>query len=283
MAEPSDAVLAAELLEIGRHLDVPPPPDVRTAVRARLAEPPPPSPHLFRRLVLRRLGAAVAGWPGRWAVATWPARAVAVAAVLAVLAGSVAAASPRARAAIADFFSIGPIRVHSGPPPPPVAPSPAPGLGDLPPGTRTATLAEAQARAPFRIGIPGALGPPDEVLVPEYGPGLVVALRYGPGPGRPPAHASAVAVELAEVAGTIGGFAEKYLGGGAVERVDVGDAGWWIPAPHVLVYAGPDGSLQFQEPRLAGRTLIWQQGAVTYRLEGAFSKERAVETARSLR
>jgi len=277
MAEPSDAALAAELREVGRHLDVPPAPELRAAVRARLAEPPPPSPHL-----LRRLGAAVAGWPGRWAVATWPVRAVAVAAALAVLTGSAAAASPRARAAIADFFSIGPIRVHSGPPPTPVAPSPVRGLGELPPGTRTATLAEAQARAPFRIGIPGALGPPDEVLIAEDRPGFAVALRYGPGPGRPPAHGSAVAVELDAVAGTVG-FAEKFLSDVAAERVDVGDAGWWISAPHVLVYVGPDGSTHVQQPRLAERTLIWQRGGVTYRLEGAFIKEQALAVARSLR
>jgi len=275
MAEPSDAVFAAELREVGRHLDIPPPPDLRAAVRARLAEPP--SPRL-----LRRLGAAVAGWPGRWAVATWPVRAVAVAAALAVFAGSVAATSPRARAAIADFFGIGPIRVHSGPPPSPVAPSPAHGLGEPPPGTRTATLAEAQARAPFRVGIPGALGPPDEVLTAEDRPGFAVALRYGPGPGRPPASSSAVAAELDAVAGTVV-FAEKFLSDVAAEPVDVGDGGWWIPAPHVLVYAGPDGSMRVQQPRLAERTLIWQQGAVTYRLEGAFSKEQALAVARSLR
>jgi hypothetical protein len=218
---------------------------------------------------------------------TWVGRAAAVLVALAVAVGVVAAASPRARAAIADFFRIGPIRVHSGPAPVPVPPAPpsgpAPRFGELPPGTRTSTLAEATARATFRVGVPARLGAPDEVLVSETGRPVLVALRWAPGAGRAPVRGSPVAVELDEVSGSVSVFADKFLAGDTRARpVDLGDGGWWIPAPHELVYAGPHGEVLSQGARLAGRTLIWQRGQVTYRLEGGFSEQQALAIARSV-
>jgi hypothetical protein len=283
MAEPTDAVLVAELREIGRQLDLPAPPDLRAAVRARLTEPGAPA------AAGSRLRPAVAVPARRWVEASWPARMAAALVALAVLAGGVLAASPRARAAVADFFRIGPVRVHSGPAPvPPASPvQPSPRFGAPPPDTRTSTLAQARALAAFPVQVPAALGVPDEVLVGRGERAGLVALRYGPGPGRPPPSQSVgppgLAVELDEVAGTVTEYAEKYLlGDTRVERVDLGDGGWWISAPHELIYLDASGQSQYESARLAERTLIWQRGSVTYRLEGGFSKEQALAVARSL-
>ncbi len=292
MAEPADAVLAAELREIGRRLDLPPPPDLRAAVRARLAEPGgrAPAGRAPGGRAGRRL--ALAAPARRWVAASWPARLAAALVALAVLAGGVLGASPRARAAVADFFRIGPIRVHSGPAPVPPSslpsPSPASRFGAPPPDTRTSTLAEARAQAPFPVTVPAALGTPDEVLVGTAVRPGVVALRYGPGPGRPPPSGTTgppgLAVELDEVAGTVTQYADKYvIGDTRVVRVELGDGGWWIPSPHELLYLDPSGQTQYESARLAERTLIWQRDSVTYRLEGAFSKEQALAVARSLR
>jgi hypothetical protein len=141
--------------------------------------------------------------------------------------------------------------------------------------------------ATFPVLVPAALGPPDEVLVGGGERAGLVALRYGPGPGRPRPSQSVgppgLAVELDEVAGTVTEYAEKYLlGDTRVQRVDLGDGGWWIPAPHELIYLDRSGRSDYENARLAERTLIWQVGSVTYRLEGAYSRDQALAVARSL-
>jgi hypothetical protein len=60
-----------------------------------------------------------------------------------------------------------------------------------------------------------------------------------------------------------------------IEEVTVNGAfGFWVQGRHVVT-RGP-------ERRLAGNVLIWERDGVTYRLEGAVTKERALELARNL-
>jgi hypothetical protein len=60
-----------------------------------------------------------------------------------------------------------------------------------------------------------------------------------------------------------------------VEPVSVnGDRGIWVGGRHVL-------DDFFSQPRLAANTLVWKHDFVTYRLEGRFTKEQALELARS--
>ena len=66
-----------------------------------------------------------------------------------------------------------------------------------------------------------------------------------------------------------------------VERVDVGDIGAWFEEPHVLAFVDRNGRFRENTARLAGKTLLWQQGDVTLRLEGQLSKEEALRIARS--
>ena len=55
----------------------------------------------------------------------------------------------------------------------------------------------------------------------------------------------------------------------------------WLEEPHVLAFVDRDGNFRESTARLAGKTLIWQQGDVTLRLEGELSMEEALRIARS--
>lgn len=123
MPEPED--LIAELRELGARLAVPPEVDLTTAVRERLATPP----------------------PGPRRVRVW------VAAAVAALIATVAAVAP-ARAAVVevvgDLLRVAGVEVRREPPRQalPVTPS---------------ALPTATASAAFPVGVPSLLGEPDEV------------------------------------------------------------------------------------------------------------------------
>jgi hypothetical protein len=258
--------LAALLRDLGRRLDLPAAPDLRPAIRARLAGSPGPARMRF-----------ATDWSAR------SVRAAAALVTLGVLVASTLAVSPRARAAVVEVVTFGAVRLHSaGSAPPPVAQPGRPRFGSLPPGMSAVTLADARRVAVFPVAVPVGLGPPDQVLV-RGSPVDFVALRYGPGPGRPPAGASAIAVELDEFAGTVGPYLDKYLGAGGVQRVPVGpDPGLWIDAPHEVVYVDGSGRTRLESARLAGRTLLWQHGDVVLRLEGDLTRAEALAIAGSL-
>jgi hypothetical protein len=54
--------------------------------------------------------------------------------------------------------------------------------------------------------------------------------------------------------------------------------GYWFDTPHELVLV--DAAGRERVVRIAGPTLVWVRGGVTFRLEGAADKARAVELAR---
>jgi hypothetical protein len=235
----------AALRELGGRLAVPEPPaDLTTAVLARLDEPAPrPVPRAPSRL-LPRLAAAAA------------ALLVALAVAMAV--------SPTVRAAVLDFLRIGDVEIHYEQSP--VSPAPDPVL----PGERAVSLAQARAQAPFDVRVPALLGEPESVRLIDGDPPRVVSLHY---PG----------VRVEEFAGTISPIFEKFTRAEDVvlTRVD-GFAGVWIPRPHPVIYLGRDGVLREEAARLAGRTLIWEAGGVTYRVEGDLTRELAVTIAESM-
>ena len=78
-------------------------------------------------------------------------------------------------------------------------------------------------------------------------------------------------------------FIEKLIEPDAeVEPVTVnGRAGAWLEEPHVVVFKDRAGSIRDNAARLAGKTLLWEHGEVTLRLEGDLSKEEALRIARS--
>jgi hypothetical protein len=65
-----------------------------------------------------------------------------------------------------------------------------------------------------------------------------------------------------------------------IERVQVnGATAYWVSAPHEVIYEDPTGRTRTETARLAAKTLIWQVGKVTYRLEGDFTREQAISIA----
>jgi hypothetical protein len=73
--------------------------------------------------------------------------------------------------------------------------------------------------------------------------------------------------------------------GTKVEPVRVGEnPGFWITGdPHFFFYEDANGQFVEDSRRWVGDTLLWTEGATTYRLETALGRESAIRIAESLR
>jgi hypothetical protein len=136
------------------------------------------------------------------------------------------------------------------------------------PSLRSTALDEARRRALFPVRVPAALGPPERVLTADpdtTGAPRVVTMTYRGG-----------TVRFDQFDGTTGAFLKTVSNG---QWVEVGQ-GWgvWLPGPHAVTYIGRDGVERTATARLATPTLIWEDGEVTYRLEGysTLAEARAV-------
>ena len=189
----------------------------------------------------------------------WPWRVVLVIAIV-VLALGIGFMVPQARTAILRFFGIGAVRIE---------------FVDRLPAVRPAARLELgtpidPAESPFPLLRSQLLGNPDRI----YRRGEIVTLLYG-SPER-------VRLLLTEIAGSdfTPEIGKKLAAAGTnVEfvpiRGSVGPGVWIEGRPHVvLIPGGP--------PRLATNTLIWTNGPLTLRLEGAASLNQAVTVAETL-
>jgi hypothetical protein len=181
---------------------------------------------------------------------------------------------PPARSAILRWFGLSSVHVVRVDKLPPTRRLEATDLGD-----RT-TFAAAQRRARFKLRrLAGSR--PDSVYVAPTSTGVRVTLVYG--------SVDKPRVLLGEFRGVgTAKFVEKYATEGTtIERVRVaGNPGLWFSgAPHAVMYFDPDyPRLIYQDvPLLAGNTLVWESGALTFRIEGDLSKADALELARKLR
>lgn len=247
----SDLELA--LTDLGRHLDLPPTPELTARVRPRLAER--------------------AGWrlPVRRPVA------LAVAGAL-LIAASAVAAVPTLRHAVLDAFGLRGVQVRRVPTVPAGRPPTAVSRLDL--GPRT-TLAGAGRRAGFRVLIPSRLGAPDEVHLRTPPPEGLVSLVYrAPGAGR-------VRYLLGETRGAGSQrFLMKTIGPGTQARnvrVRAAKGAWITGRPHEVVFVDARGQIVADTVRLAGPTLLWERAGLVLRLEGARSLGEALSIARSLK
>ena len=208
------------------------------------------------------------------AAARWRRPLLIVAAAAAVIA-LVVAVVPSTRRAVADFLGIGAVRISTSPPTggPVCRPRPRPrGHPRRRPGGGRLPVA----------GAPGARATehPDSVHLRTLGTMQEVTLVYAPGPDRPASPVAPVGVLLSELrAEPDYAYVKKLLSAGTqLEFVSVGGAdGVWISGTvHELVVEAPDGSDQAAPVRLATNTLLWADGGVTYRLEGALTRDQAI-------
>lgn len=267
---PSDTEVVAALEDLAAHLIWPDEPDLSPAVRARLSPAAPRS-----------------SAPRQWRPAARPRWASALAAVVALvlLVSALLTASPSVRRAVADFLGLRGVEIEldggtTSPPPPP---------GDSLQLGRSVILAEARRQAGFPLLVPataGALGRPDDVYLDESVAGGAVSLVYRSRPGLPSAGASGVGLLVTQFRASVEEAALRKVvpTGSQVEEVRVsGRRGYWFEgSPHLLFFTDARGRFVEDRSRLAGNTLVWEQGDLTVRLESALSRDEAVRLAEEL-
>jgi hypothetical protein len=252
-------LLPATLARLSAALDIgSPPADLAATLDVRIRALPAPAP----RSGLGRGAIQLADRLRRhWRAAT----AVAVALLLGLLAVSPAGAR------IAQWLGLGAVQVVQDGAPATGAPDPA-----STDGFTEVTLDVAGDRVAFPLAVPAALGPPTRVLLnPDA---TVVSMVWDNGdpaaPGPP--------IRLDQVAGRPDYVVvKKYANDIEFTRVNGADA-FWLRVPHPLSYTDAVGVGHTEPSRIAGPTLIWQDGTVTLRLEGVDDEQRALQIARSM-
>lgn len=255
--------LERTLSDIGGRLEGPKR-DMWPAVRARIAERP--ALPWWSRLGLDRLTLAP------------------VAATLAVILAAAFLLTPDLAARAAEVLGVPGaqiFRVRTTPPP-----SATTGAFVTFPGQRAASVAEASRLAGFPVREPAALGAADEIYV-ESAP-VRVTLVYRTRQGLPVTALPGISALVVQFKGSLDApILGKAIGPDTtLEAVPLssGNAAYWLAGqPHQFFYRDTAGNMQPETLRLAGNTLLWEAGGVTYRLEAQVSREEAVRIALTLR
>lgn len=242
--------------------------DTLTAMSGSIAFPN--EPDLAGAVRERISGAPIA--PGRRR--RMPMRFAVAALALTVVASGVLVFSPGARHAVAGWLGLPGIEINTSPNPSATAPGAALHLG------RRVTLARAADRLGAPVKLPAGLGPPDAIYASEMYP--IVWLVYRPATTLPAVAGHNVGLLITELhARSLDQFFYKKMLGSGTEIRDVtidGAHGYWIHGqPHIIQYHYPLGTRQ-EVGRVAGNTLIWATGGVTYRIElaGGLQEARAI-------
>jgi hypothetical protein len=290
----TDADLEAALLDLGGALATPSAPDLARAVRLRVEAMAPPSagrPAWLDRLI---------GSPGR------PARRGFVLALTAllVLAGIAAALGfglPGLRVIIlgpnaSPAASVGPSLspAASGPSPTPTATPSPPSLESLNLGDPVdPSTAAAAVGFPVKLPTLPELGQSLGVYASGEPPGARLSAIYAANPvfpagSNPPIVAGRpVSIIVMEFPGLVDeAFLKKIIRPGTtIERQTVnGHDGFWISGqPHELFYVDPNRNSVHDDIRIVGNVLAWNDGDLTYRIEGASDLAAALRIAESMR
>jgi hypothetical protein len=142
------------------------------------------------------------------------------------------------------------------------------------PSLSSVALEDARRVALFALRVPATLVVPEQVQLGDPDPAgapRVVTLVYRGG-----------AVRLDEFDGALSPSFSKTAPDAEWTEVGAGQA-IWLPRPHPVSYVGRDGAERTGTARLAGPTLVWTDGGVTYRLEGLPDLDQARTVALSLR
>jgi len=207
----------------------------------------------------------------RWRVPrVWTRRSVAVAVAASLVASGIA---------VAAMLGVRGVRIRVDETPPATQTHAPLHLG------RRLELSSARDEVDFEIGVPAELGAPDEAYLTSTYPGSIVALLYLPRPSLPDADASGAGLLLFQFEGEVDATVlEKWVRDDQVTQVHVGDsAGLWIEGAHTIAWRDRDGGYALDTVRLAENVLLWQQGAVTFRLESALPLPEALRIAASVR
>jgi len=245
-SSPEFLVEEQQIITLARTLAYPATPDVARAVRQREMESPRPRTFPLRRAVALAL-AVVILCASLWAV-------------------------PQVRAAIAEWWQMGAVRIFpiQSTPSPIGTPLPTPDLSAL---GSPMSLTEAQAEVSFPILSSPDLGPPEAVYVHQDHEPAVVSLVWFDAAAPEQIRAMLWHINLPL-------YASKWIFLDQMQDTQVnGLPAFGLTGPHHVQLLNSTVS----PPRLVTNTvLIWTNGPMTYRLEGDFTLEEAVRLAESL-
>jgi hypothetical protein len=248
--------LERRLSSLAGEVEWPPSPDLASGVTAAVREAPPAR----RRPLVRALALA--------------------ALISLLLAGAVLAAVPDLRHRVLHAFGLHGATVEKRK----TLPS-LPETRDLDLGPRL-TLRDAARSVRFRPLLPALSGQPDALHVRVTTPGGELAAAYRPRSGLPAARPTGLGLLVTEFRGDLHPDYVGKIAGQAtrIERLRVGRfrAVWITGAPHLFFYRLPDGRMREDSLRLAANVLLVERGRLLVRLEGAFSRARALALALSL-
>ncbi|HEY8922716.1 MAG TPA: hypothetical protein VIN32_08810 [Candidatus Limnocylindria bacterium] len=186
--------------------------------------------------------------------------------------------------AVAFGIGVGGLRLVFGP----ASFSPIPSMVVGPGLGAPTSLDAARGGVTFTLRVPGLpeLGQPDRVYLADPPAGGAVTLLYGERSGFPTDPASGIGLIVTQFRADIGpDVFEKLIEGGVrvmPARVH-GEPAWWVAGgDHFFFYRDAQGHIVDSTLRLASPTLIWEEGGVTYRVEGAPSLAEAARVAESL-
>lgn len=273
----TDPALERALRDLGGEIAYPPTPDLGASVRGRIAAQP-----------ARR---------GRWwlPAPSMPRRFVTVLALLLILA-LLLGALPPVRKGVARRLGLSNVEiiVVTAVPPPTIAPTPtAPPAGTATADNRSAraalgietTLPEAQTRLSFTVGVPDLpdYRTPDATYLGQPPAGGRVTLVYTARPGLPAIAGTDIGMLVQEFRGGLGGglFQKGVPASSHIEPVTInGVPGYWIEGGlRAFAYQDASGTVQFEQTRIAGNTLLWEQNGIVYRLESLLPKDDALRIA----
>jgi hypothetical protein len=267
MPEPHDS-LALALRELGERLELPATADPVAAAIGRIR-----SPDAFSsrdRALWRPI-------PRRKPVV----RVVVAAAVALLVALAATLVAPGPRHAVARWLGIGSVTVTYTD----AVPAAVGRTYDLGTPTSLARAIQRADAAGWRLAAPGAAGDPARAFAGR--PAGAVNLTWAPSAELPEIGDSGIGLLLTAMPATTdaGGISKMATRGTTIQLVRVGDeAAYWIAGqPHEVVLTDADGDVVHDSSRLAGNTLIWTDGHVTYRLESALDRDEAVALASTLR
>ncbi len=176
-------------------------------------------------------------------------------------------AVPDWRARALDWLRIGAIRLGNETETPAATVTALDSVLDLPGRT---TLEEAQNMVDFPIRLPADLPAPDAVFVRHYPYPMVVLVWLEP---------DAQPLSLHEI-DTRNVVIKRYPG--VYESTEVnGNPAVWLTSPHLLDFLPGDNTLIRRY--VESNVLLWEEDAITYRVEGDLTLEDALSIAESLR
>lgn len=273
----TDPALERALRDLGGEIVYPPTPDLGASVRGRIAA------QSTRR--------------GRWWLPDMPARRrfVTVLALLLVVA-LLLGAFPPVRKGVARRLGLSNVEiiVVTAVPTQTIAPTPtALSIGTATADSRSAraalgvetTLPEAQARLSFTIGVPDLpdYRTPDAIYLGQPPAGGRVTLVYTARPDLPAIAGTDIGLLVQEFRGGLGGglFQKGVPASSRIEPVTInGVPGYWIEGGlRAFAYQDASGTVQFEQTRIAGNTLLWEQNGIVYRLESLLPKDDALRVA----